>query len=57
LTIDQRFQDVTGMLGGTPLTGSLRGVVLRFTAGGREYRGTVGEAAIAGEGWRAVRVE
>ncbi len=57
LTIDQRFQDVTGTLGDTPLTGSLRGVALRFTAGGREYRGTVGEAGIAGEGWRAVRVE
>lgn len=57
LTFDQRFQDVTGMLGTVPLTGSLRGVALRFTAGGREYRGTVGEAAIVGEGWRAVRVE
>ncbi|MDJ0275680.1 50S ribosomal protein L11 methyltransferase [Sphingomonas sp. 2R-10] len=57
LTIDQRFQDVTGTLGSTALTGSLRGVALNFTAGGREYRGTVGEAAIGGEGWRAVRVE
>lgn len=57
LTIDQRFQDVTGMLGDTALTGSLRGTALRFTAGGRAYRGTVGEATIAGEGWRAVRVE
>ncbi|MGN5375142.1 hypothetical protein [Sphingomonas hankookensis] len=57
LTIDQRFQDVTGTLDGAALTGSLRGTALRFTAGGRDYRGTVGEAAIAGEGWRAVRVE
>lgn len=57
LTIDQRFQDVTGTLGDTALTGSLRGTALRFTAGGRAYRGTVGEATIAGEGWRAVRVD
>lgn len=57
LTIDQRFQDVTGTLGGAALTGSLRGTGLSFTAGGRTYRGTVGEAAIAGDGWRAVRVE
>lgn len=57
LTIDQRFQDVTGTLGGTALSGSLRGTALRFTAGGRTYSGTVGEAAITGEGWRAVRVE
>ncbi|WP_294325106.1 class I SAM-dependent methyltransferase [uncultured Sphingomonas sp.] len=57
LTIDQRFQDVTGTLGGAALTGTLRGTAMRFAAGGREYRGTVGEAAITGEGWRAVRVE
>lgn len=57
LAIDQRFQDVTGTLGGAALTGTLRGTVLRFTAGGRSYRGTVGEAAITGEGWRATRVE
>lgn len=57
LTIDQRFQDVTGMLGGAALTGTLRGTALSFTAGGRTYRGTVGEAAITGEGWRARRLE
>ncbi|MEP9401335.1 class I SAM-dependent methyltransferase [Sphingomonas sp. VNH70] len=56
LTIDQRFQDVTGTLGGAAVTGSLSGKTLRFTAGGRSYAGTVGEAAITGDGWRAVRV-
>ncbi len=56
LMLDQRFQDVTGTLGGVAVTGSLRGTALRFTAGGRGYAGTVGEAAIAGDGWRAVRV-
>ncbi len=56
LTLGQRFQDVTGTLGGAAVTGSLRGTALRFTAGGRAYGGTVGEAAITGEGWRAVRV-
>ncbi|KQM96859.1 SAM-dependent methyltransferase [Sphingomonas sp. Leaf25] len=55
LTLDQRFQDVTGTMGGTALTGSLRGTTLRFTAGGRSYTGQVGEASITGEGWRATR--
>ena len=57
LVIDQRFQDVTGTLGGAALTGTLGGTALRFTAGGRSYSGTVGEAAIIGQGWRATRVE
>ena len=56
LTIDQRFQDVTGTLGTVTLTGTLRGTAIRFAAAGRTYTGTVGEAAITGEGWRAVRM-
>lgn len=56
LTIDQRFQDVTGTLGGAAIAGGLRGTAIRFTAGGRSYAGTVGEATITGDGWRALRV-
>ncbi|HKR25225.1 MAG TPA: class I SAM-dependent methyltransferase [Allosphingosinicella sp.] len=60
LEVEQRFQRVAGTLtaggGVTELEGALRGAALRFTAGGRTYSGTVGDAAIAGEGgWRAVR--
>jgi hypothetical protein len=55
LTLDQRFQDVTGTLDGAAVAGNLRGTTLRFTAGGRSYSGTVGEAAITGGDWRAVR--
>ncbi len=56
LTIDQRFQDVTGTLGGTAFAGSLRGTTLTFAAAGRRYTGQVGEATITGEGWRATRI-
>jgi hypothetical protein len=56
LHVDQRFQDVTGTLGNAEITGTLRGTAIRFTAAGRSYIGTVGEAAITGEGWRAVRI-
>jgi hypothetical protein len=36
---------------------SLRGTALRFTAGGRTFAGTVGDATIAGDGggWSARR--
>jgi len=61
LEIEQRFQALTGTLTGggrvmelqTPV---LRGTALHFTAGGRAYVGTVGDAEIAGEGWRARRL-
>ena len=56
LHFDQRFQDVTGTLGTMALTGTLRGTAIRFAAAGRTYTGTVGEAAMTGEGWRAVRM-
>jgi SAM-dependent methyltransferase len=59
LEIEQRFQEVTGTLTGggrvETLEGALRGTALAFTAGGRTWRGTVGDAEIVGEGWRAVR--
>lgn len=56
LHLDQRFQDVTGTLGDMAITGSLRGTAIRFGAAGRSYTGTVGEATITGDGWRAVRL-
>jgi SAM-dependent methyltransferase len=63
LEMEQHYQEITGTLtgGGQALTlenAGLRGTALRFTAGGRTYRGTVGDAAIAGEGgaWSARRL-
>jgi SAM-dependent methyltransferase len=62
LEIEQRFQEVTGTLTGaggvlTLERASLRGTALRFTAGGRTFAGTVGDATIAGDGggWSARR--
>jgi SAM-dependent methyltransferase len=60
LEIEQRFQQVSGTLsgGGRVLelqAAALRGTALSFTAGGRAYAGIVGDAEIAGEGWRARR--
>lgn len=56
LSIEQRFQDITGTLDGLSLeAATLRGDALAFTAGGRRYAGRVREAAIDGEGWRAIR--
>jgi SAM-dependent methyltransferase len=58
LELEQRFQDVTGTLGGSVIEGAvLRGRTLRFTAGGRLYEGEVGDAEIvaADGGWRARR--
>ena len=61
LEIEQRFQEVTGTLtgaGGVLRRSSrrrLRGTRLSFTAGGRAWAGTVGDAAIAGENARLER--
>ena len=58
LQLDQRFQVVTGTLGGAALGEvTLRGTRLRFTAGGRSYEGEIDGAAMRGEGWTARRVE
>jgi len=62
LALDQVFQDVTGTMAGAggvrEVRGSLRGTALRFTADGREYAGTVDDAAITGtdSAWRASRI-
>ncbi|MBD8678058.1 class I SAM-dependent methyltransferase [Sphingomonas sp. CFBP 13720] len=55
LTLDQRFQDVTGTMDGVAVTGGLRGTALRLVAGGRVLTGAIGDDGITGEGWRAVR--
>ena len=64
LSIEQRFQELTGTLAGTGGTweleqARLRGTRLSFTAGGRTWAGTVGDAAIAGENgaWSARRID
>lgn len=57
LEIEQRFQEVSGTLGNVEIGDAvLRGTALSFTAAGRAWRGTVGDAAITGEGWRAERL-
>ena len=63
LEIEQRFQDLTGTLTGANgvlalQQAVLRGTRLSFTAGGRAWTGTVGDASIAGEGaaWSARRL-
>lgn len=58
LAIDQRYNRVSGTLDGQEIgEARIRGAALSFVAGGVAYRGTVGERAITGEGWRAERVE
>jgi SAM-dependent methyltransferase len=62
LELDQVFQDVTGTMAGMgrvlDLRGSLRGTALGFTAGGRDFAGTVDDALITGtdSAWRAARI-
>jgi SAM-dependent methyltransferase len=62
LDLDQTFQDVTGTMTGAgrvlDLRGSLRGTAFAFTAGGRDWAGTVEDAAITGtdSAWRAARI-
>ena len=61
LEIEQRYQEVSGTLTGNGRVldlrdAVLRGTDLRFTAGERPYRGTIGGAEIVGEGWRARRL-
>ena len=58
LQLDQRFQEVSGTLGGAALSDvALRGTRLRFTVAGRTYEGEIDGAAMRGEGWTARRVE
>ena len=59
LTIEQKFQRITGTLGtGTssqPIEGKLEGDRITFSAGGTAYTGRVNGSAIEGNGWRATK--
>jgi hypothetical protein len=55
LTIEQKYQVVTGTLGSTPITGKLNGADITFTAGNRTYAGKVNGTTINGSNWSATR--
>jgi precorrin-6B methylase 2 len=59
LTLNQQFQNVTGTLGSTQLTGKLRGAEIEFTAGGQKYTGAVSGNSMKGtsngQAWTATR--
>ena len=55
LTLEQKYQVVTGTLGSTPITGKLNGADLTFTAGTRTYAGKVNGTTINGNNWSATR--
>ena len=56
LVLDQKFQIVTGTMGGTPISdGRLRGDQLTFTAGGTTHTGRVNGNTIQGSNWTATK--
>ena len=59
LTLKQQFQNVTGTLGSTQVTGKLRGAEIEFMAGGQKYTGTVSGNTIKGmsngQSWSATK--
>jgi precorrin-6B methylase 2 len=61
LTLKQQFQNFSGTLGSTAVTGGkLRGAEIEFSVGGQKYTGTVNGNTIkgtsgSGEGWTATR--
>lgn len=58
LTIEQRYSRISGLLDGRAIRDArLAGAALSFTADGMAYRGTVGDRTIAGDKWRAERVD
>jgi hypothetical protein len=58
LVLDQRYSRISGKLDGRVIAGAqLVGLALAFTADGKAYRGVVGDRTIAGEGWRAERID
>ena len=58
LVIEQRYSRITGTLGGLPIRDPhLAGAVLSFVVEGTAYRGAVGDRAIAGDNWRAERID
>ncbi len=58
LVIEQRYSRIGGTLNGRALSVPLlHGAALSFVSDGRSYRGTVGDRAIIGDGWRAERID
>lgn len=58
LAIDQRYSSITGTLDGHPIRDAqLAGAALSFTANGVDHRGIVGDRIIAGNQWRAERID
>lgn len=58
LAIDQRYSRISGRLDGRAIRDpQLAGAALSFTVDGVAYRGTVGDRAIAGNDWRAERMD
>lgn len=58
LAIEQRYSRITGTLDGRMLRDArLAGAALSFTAEGIGYHGVVGDRAIAGDNWRADRID
>jgi hypothetical protein len=55
LTLEQKYQVVTGKLGSTPINGKLNGADISFTAGNRTYAGKVNGTTITGGNWSATK--
>src|SRR5690606_14767681 len=58
LTLNQKFQNVTGTMGSMTVTaGKINGTSIAFTVGGTTYAGTVSAdgKTITGAGWSATR--
>jgi hypothetical protein len=55
LTLQQKYQVVTGTLGSTPINGKLVGNDITFVAGTRTYAGKVNGTTISGTNWSATR--
>jgi precorrin-6B methylase 2 len=58
LTLKQEFQNISGTLGTTAITGKLHGAEIEFTAGSQKYSGTVSGRTMTGtngQSWTATR--
>ena len=55
LTLTQTYQQVSGTLGSTPVSGKLNGEEITLTAGAQTYTGHVNGSTISGSGWTAAR--
>jgi Methyltransferase domain len=55
LTLTQKFQNLTGKLGSTDVTGKLHGDEITLTAGSMKYTGKVEGGSMKGSNWTATR--